>query len=774
MAAPVVNINTSGAKGLTNIDSADSTTGWAGFNDGTGGTPSPVQEQDIFIQGTAAVSTKISGTSQNKGLWFDTTTGVDMTVSGRHFYIWIAVTTVSLLNTISAGGLYLKVASDAAGNNWNKYFVGGSDVTSDARFIRYVIDLNKTPSETAATAATLTSIRWFGAGIKSNGTSKSENLIIDRPDYGDGLQIEAGDSTDPAAWLALFNADNDINNKYGIIEERSGIFYLKGGITNGDPAGTVTTLWQDATGAAVVFENPLYHNGTALVSAIDAANLYNIELRGNATGTTDITWGTVIGTGDDRQGLNGGSISSAGPPWTLDGETDIADLDTVNLYGMTLQGAGVTQFSGSTKTDIIGCTFVGCDEMQPNDAEFLNNVVIAPVPDRGVEITTTSTVKQTTFVAGATGAQDVTRAWVVDITPTPNVFIDETADVNSAATADVTPFPLSETVNDYFAIGYVGKFQSLSVDVGTAGTVGVAAWEYWSGASWTALSGVTDGTNSFTTAGVNTVTYTVPTDWAATSLLDETPLFYVRARVTTVYTVNPVLDEVDIVDPIEHHVHYVDATKVNGYTADALTFFGFGAAGAPKWHGENSATRVTITAGSFVTNQWYEILTVGSTDFTLIGAADNNIGTQFKATGAGTGTGTAFEVLALNSSNGTTAAANEFDNTGATAGDTRVVSSETVTFEAIDDNGAAIQSVLVTAYLIADDSEVINATTNASGIASTTFAGSTPADIYYRYRKASTGATKYVNLSGLATIASGSGVTVKRNMKEDTTADPSI
>ena len=48
-----------------------------------------------------------------------------------------------------------------------------------------------------------------------------------------------------------------------------------------------------------------------------------------------------------------------------------------------------------------------------------------------------------------------------------------------------------------------------------------------------------------------------------------------------------------------------------------------------------------ITAGDFETGQDYEILTAGDTDFTLIGAADSNVGTQFTATGAGSGTGTA-------------------------------------------------------------------------------------------------------------------------------------
>lgn len=52
----------------------------------------------------------------------------------------------------------------------------------------------------------------------------------------------------------------------------------------------------------------------------------------------------------------------------------------------------------------------------------------------------------------------------------------------------------------------------------------------------------------------------------------------------------------------------------------------------------------TITATNFVVGQEYEIVTAGTTDFTLIGAADSSVGTRFVATGAGTGTGTAIEI----------------------------------------------------------------------------------------------------------------------------------
>ena len=49
----------------------------------------------------------------------------------------------------------------------------------------------------------------------------------------------------------------------------------------------------------------------------------------------------------------------------------------------------------------------------------------------------------------------------------------------------------------------------------------------------------------------------------------------------------------------------------------------------------------TITAGDFITGVDYTILTVGTTDFTLIGASANTVGVLFTATGPGTGTGTA-------------------------------------------------------------------------------------------------------------------------------------
>ena len=53
-----------------------------------------------------------------------------------------------------------------------------------------------------------------------------------------------------------------------------------------------------------------------------------------------------------------------------------------------------------------------------------------------------------------------------------------------------------------------------------------------------------------------------------------------------------------------------------------------------------------ITAGAFVVGKSYTIRTLGSTDFTLIGAVANTVGVLFTATGAGSGTGVAVDMAA--------------------------------------------------------------------------------------------------------------------------------
>ena len=82
-------------------------------------------------------------------------------------------------------------------------------------------------------------------------------------------------------------------------------------------------------------------------------------------------------------------------------------------------------------------------------------------------------------------------------------------------------------------------------------------------------------------------------------------------------------------------------------------------------------TSTNTVGGSFVVGNTYKIVTVGSTDFTLIGAAANTVGVIFTATGVGSGSGTARLVAeyAFSTTSGSSIVTTYFDSHGLGAGD---------------------------------------------------------------------------------------------------------
>ncbi len=98
---------------------------------------------------------------------------------------------------------------------------------------------------------------------------------------------------------------------------------------------------------------------------------------------------------------------------------------------------------------------------------------------------------------------------------------------------------------------------------------------------------------------------------------------------------------------------------------------------------------------------------------------------------------------------------------------TTVAASVTVTMECLDENGDGIQNVQCSMFLDSDLSEVLNADSNASGIATTGFSGSTPAGIHWRMRKGSGSGSggNFKKESGIGTIETGTGFSVTQTLK---------
>jgi len=158
-------------------------------------------------------------------------------------------------------------------------------------------------------------------------------------------------------------------------------------------------------------------------------------------------------------------------------------------------------------------------------------VGVKPIGDNGCPI---ANYEQATGVEGTSGNhildatnghgyyrgnQQIGFAWSYNAGT--DVWYDETSDINNATVDDVyaPPFPTGAT-GDAIYFGANFPFSKLTINVSTAGSYTdiTLAWEYWNGTAWTALSGLTDGTSGFTVSGTNDVTYTLPTDWAKTTV----------------------------------------------------------------------------------------------------------------------------------------------------------------------------------------------------------------------------------------------------------------
>ena len=106
--------------------------------------------------------------------------------------------------------------------------------------------------------------------------------------------------------------------------------------------------------------------------------------------------------------------------------------------------------------------------------------------------------------------------------------------------------------------------------------------------------------------------------------------------VTNVQSVNGLKVSSGVIDTVGY------LTLSQSYTIQTL-----GTTSNTQWN--TIAGTTNVAAGSFVPGRTYVIVSPGTTDFTLIGAANNTIGTSFVALGAGSGSGTALQIYLVGS-----------------------------------------------------------------------------------------------------------------------------
>jgi hypothetical protein len=112
------------------------------------------------------------------------------------------------------------------------------------------------------------------------------------------------------------------------------------------------------------------------------------------------------------------------------------------------------------------------------------------------------------------------------------VFTDQTTANNSSTINDISLLPSTPSSNDAYYWGHAEKFNQMKINISQATSSGFATllWEYWNGSSWTSLSNLNDGTNTYQNLGNNIVSWSTPSGWAKTSVDSLGPFYFIRAR----------------------------------------------------------------------------------------------------------------------------------------------------------------------------------------------------------------------------------------------------
>jgi hypothetical protein len=117
---------------------------------------------------------------------------------------------------------------------------------------------------------------------------------------------------------------------------------------------------------------------------------------------------------------------------------------------------------------------------------------------------------------------------------TPTTFTNETTACGNATTNDMTLMSAAGSANDAYYFQAAFPFTQVAVNIGTNGAgTWTTTWEYWDGASWSALTTAADTIASWKGGtGVKKYVFKIPTNWVKTNDSGNLPqtAYTVRAR----------------------------------------------------------------------------------------------------------------------------------------------------------------------------------------------------------------------------------------------------
>lgn len=347
--------------GLTSgsTSNCDAITDWSG---------SPTLDTESFIQGTGCLSKKVSNATSIHVFSF--ASAVDLT--DKCLYVWMMCLTPGILGTKANGGLRIRVEDASA--NWGEWYVGGKD-TYKGGWECFVVHTGQTFDNKSATAPTISAITKAGVVFYTTATTAKTNCLWDALRYGTYLSIRGGTSGSPGTFQDFLDAESNVSNRWGVVSEYAGIILVQGKLKFGSATAGQDTYFKDTSSPVITFrDRPV------------PSSWYDIELRGNSTGDTQIYFGEKVG----GNGVSGPIIKAESSSILYTITASDTNVDYYGFYGTTLiRASTVTLQAYSANKEFLNCSLIGCDEMLP-DTGIVKNTNFISSPGRACRISSTS------------------------------------------------------------------------------------------------------------------------------------------------------------------------------------------------------------------------------------------------------------------------------------------------------------------------------------------------------------------------------------------------
>ena len=352
---------------LTIVSTAESAGNWTEV---TGLDPA------IFVQGLNSLSWNVSKNATETAIYDYYTdngsTTLDMSATDTHIYIWLRCSVAALSepsNTVDVDGPGFQIiiesdtAAGGATSGTNTYFIAGSDTWAGA-WKCFVQDLGATPDVTTGTIDK-SAINKFHIKVNlsnSGNIRNADNTWIDAIRFGTGLTAYGTPAFD---FEDIKDIDETVANRYGIIQEVDGVFYVQGRLTIGDAAGANATTFASQD-EIVVFTD---RNNVTNYSSKVSSSLYQLNFVGNTSAYENIDFGVKVGSGDTAVGRNGSLILAQNPNVNVLMNCRGSDVNSINLYGSTFRGISGGIYMDSTSThEFIGNTVDQCGPFYPSNS----------------------------------------------------------------------------------------------------------------------------------------------------------------------------------------------------------------------------------------------------------------------------------------------------------------------------------------------------------------------------------------------------------------------